>query len=358
FKFLTLFVLGLVATALVVFVVSKVAEQRRYQKTVQEFQLNQSFALMTDNELLHYARDHDTLASCPFVKDHNKYYACLDRIWRLKDCSFELIVRENLAECYYDRALREKNVDLCYVYSNLSLIADCESHFISLVSQTSNVSFCGTEQDTSYKIRCLQNISITNKNESFCDFLGAPGVRLQCKRSFYPVASFWELRDCGQVSLLLNKLASTKLSEAEKGVFLNTNSTINKETRNFCAAMNASLSENLGSCSSLGKSEANTYTNDHGDDVGGYLSDFCTLIVAAKTMDEKACASINDVTYRISCMAITKQDVSVCASAEGFSNEFCRSVFNKDYKGCSSKSLGVVFHNFYKKSCNVFLGLQ
>ncbi|MBI4739845.1 hypothetical protein HY772_10020 [Candidatus Woesearchaeota archaeon] len=321
-KFLTLFLLGIVATALVVFVVIKVAEQQRYERTIAELELNQSFSLMTDNELLYYARDHDTFAPCPFVKGHNKYYACLDKIWEKRDCSFELLLFEGVSECFYNRAISENNISLCNPFLNGSMFDSCRGFFFDKAVREENALLCNIS-DPLYVSDCVSAIALKKNDRTICNFLPA-GEDVACRTQFLEYLVDEQFVSCGRTDTVVSM---TKEEIARRS------SRIHNETA--CKVADFALKKDVVGCEMIEKNEDGSLTESDAKD----SSNFCFFAVAYGRKDGGICLSIKDGylsadSLQTLCKAKVLSDVGVCDQLKSEERSLCLAVVKADLLAC------------------------
>jgi hypothetical protein len=155
----------LVVAGFAYFIWFKATQQVVYQETVQEIEKNQSYVGRTDIELLRLAASGDTNA-CTFIKGHNEYYACTEKIWTRGDCILEDFIGEG-NDCFMKQALKSENISLCLMVGSQDLLMDCQKEVISKFAEQDQPEKC--KGDPACLRMYISQKGIKNLGISFCE---------------------------------------------------------------------------------------------------------------------------------------------------------------------------------------------
>jgi hypothetical protein len=162
-------ILLLLIVAFLYFAWFKASQQVEYKETVAEIQKNQTYSGKTDVELLKMAAAGD-MGACRFIRTHNLYYACTGKYWEREDCYFVELIGGDVDSCFFDKAMKQKNISLCY-----SLTRKSATSCINEVATSNNdYSLCGPDS------QCLMNYSIEKDSKDACFAIEDASVTRVC----------------------------------------------------------------------------------------------------------------------------------------------------------------------------------
>lgn len=198
-------ILILVIAAAGWFIWFKATQQVEYTKMVEEIKKNVSFSGMTYVELMKFAAANDDLRACEFIRDHNMYYACVDKYWTRGDCSFERFTGEWDA-CNSERALSSFDDSFCSKLEDLDgyescrqavfervvvlnepekcVTDDCLNYYFSMDNASVDRDFCSMLKFSDWRDDCLVFIAVRENDESYCDGFSDINSLFECRSHF------------------------------------------------------------------------------------------------------------------------------------------------------------------------------
>jgi hypothetical protein len=168
FKVLTLYSLSLIALALLLFVASKVGEQMQYERTVQQFERNQTYILLQDDELLIRAKIWGDLTACDYIANDVLKYICFNKVWLQPNCQFEIFSGLNESVCFQSKSVEFKDVGLCDLEFSENARRACVENFVQrlFVEKSGDISLCGADSYCwSFAVVKKGDLSLCEKSE-------------------------------------------------------------------------------------------------------------------------------------------------------------------------------------------------
>jgi hypothetical protein len=168
--------------AFVWFMWFKASQQIEYTETVKQVEQKTEYMGMTEMQLLKLAASRNDLEPCNFIKDHNTYYACMDKYWARDDCSWEKFIEEGVEDCLQKRAMSEKDPDICFrtentsgclyrladTNSDASLCGGVEGCVIALATARNDENFCNVMEDSIAEEDCVDEVAEASGNKELC----------------------------------------------------------------------------------------------------------------------------------------------------------------------------------------------
>ncbi|MBU0461729.1 MAG: hypothetical protein KJ574_04035 [Nanoarchaeota archaeon] len=141
-----------VAAIILMFITLFTFEEKEKITTYKE---NVTFSQMTDIQLIMYAANNNDMKACEYIRNHNTFYACLDKYWERGDCSYERIIG-TLDECYFNKAKEGINFSYCYMIGDMQKRKDCLAWIYSAIDDSGNDSLCQHNSDCLYSVVSLK----------------------------------------------------------------------------------------------------------------------------------------------------------------------------------------------------------
>jgi len=138
-----------------------VSEKLSFDVLRQEVRRNQTLEASSDIDLLLLAKANDDMFYCSFIDDHNYYYACMEKWWAKNDCSWELLMGEDVIAC------KTKNNIGADLFNRYCKPFESETACLSAAAVGENdVEICGISDD------CIYSFALITQNSQVCSLLG------------------------------------------------------------------------------------------------------------------------------------------------------------------------------------------